>query len=103
MASETLKQDIETLNNRFSLNMFLTDLPRVLNNAFGVIQTALKQIYDASQDKITSDQAKFNRVEATTVIAKNLSLLNADNSDTISYDTITDILNRLEQIEQKIK
>lgn len=101
MASKISQNEINSLDERFSIGMFLADLPRVLNNAFGVVKRALN-FYDATKDKIETDNAKFSRLESTTIITKNLSLQNNGENDTITYDTIANILDRLEKLEGKV-
>jgi hypothetical protein len=103
MNDNNLKNDIDSLDNRFSINMFLTDLPRVLNNTFSVLKKALNKFYDPTQNKLTSDIGKFTRVESNSIITRNLSLLNENGTDTISYDTIAELLKRVEELENKLK
>jgi NADH/NAD ratio-sensing transcriptional regulator Rex len=82
--------------------MFLADVPKTLNKALGIIKTVINKIYDPSQDKITSELANFTRVESNTIITRNLSLLNENGTDTLSYDVIEEILRRLDAIEAKV-
>lgn len=101
--STALKSEINSLDTRLSVNMFLADIPKVVNNAFNVIKTALNSFYDAAQGKIFSDLAKFTRLEADTIITKNISLLNGDSSDTITFDVINEVSERLTRIEKELK
>ena len=99
MSNSILKNDINTLDSRISMRMFIADLPRVLNEMFKVIKTVFNTIYDPDTNKLKADSAEIRTLRATTIISNNVAISSQDSTKTINYEQLEDISRRLTQIE----
>lgn len=100
MASQITKQDLQELTTKFSIRNFLTDLPRMLNDAFTVIYKAFLSFYDPDSDTISSDKANIGYLKATTIVAKNLTFTNEVGEEIDYHDLISQIQTLKERVDR---
>lgn len=83
----TLSQFSE-LKEKFSIRNFISDLPRMLNNAFTVIYEVITQFYDITNDKIDVTSAKITYLNADTIVSNNITF-NSSTGETFNYANLT--------------
>lgn len=82
----------------FSVKNFISDLPRLLNSVMKLIYTCITKFYSIDEDKIKCNKAEIDYINATTIVAQNLTF-KGDNGVMYRYD---DIANRIAQIENRL-
>ena len=95
------ESEVRSKCTKFSIKNFITDLPRMLNEAFGTICDCIFSFYDADNGDIhLKNIAKLEAsyIDATTVVAQNLRFKGSDGT-MYNYNDIGSIL---EKIEKKI-
>lgn len=97
-----LQDNINTLDNRFGMRMFIADLPRVLNETFNVIKNVFVKIYDANENKLKADKADITTLTSSTIITNNIVIKDSSTGKTLSFNELDDIVKIKEDIE-KIK
>ena len=96
------QNDIDTLDTRFSMRMFIADLPRVLNEAFALIKKIINKIYDCTKDEIKVSSINTTTVKASTIITNSISLRDSSSGRTINYGEIDDMKNDIERIKEEL-
>jgi hypothetical protein len=100
MTGKVLQDNINTLDSRFNMRMFLADMPRVLNETFKVIKSALTKVYNAETDELQSTKVKTGTLQASTVIANNISFKGGDDSKTLRYEEVLEIKKLADSIKK---
>lgn len=99
----TVKQnDIDTLDTRFGMRMFIADLPRVLNEAFALIKKIINKIYDCEKNEIKVSSIDTTTVKASTIITNSIALRDDVSGKTINYGEIDDMRNDIERIKEEL-
>lgn len=93
MTENVTQENINNLDKQFNIRMFISDMPRVLNDIFKTIKNVILNIYDVENKTLKSKKGEFETVTTSTIITNNIAL-KGDNK-TISY-------NELEQIKNDI-
>ena len=99
MTGRQLKDNINTLDSRFNIRMFISDLPRVLNETFSVIKNAFG-FYDAENNKIEITRIDVGTLQASTVITNNIAFKDSSSNKTINFQEIEEISNRYNAIPE---
>jgi cytidylate kinase len=99
MTGRQLKDNINTLDSRFNIRMFIADLPRVLNETFSVIKNAFG-FYDAENNKIEITRIDVGTLQASTVITNNIAFKDSSSNKTINFQEIEEISNRYNAIPE---
>lgn len=86
--------DFKDLKNKFSIRNFITDLPRMLNEAFTVIYEVVTKFYDISNDKIKVNSADIDYLRATTIVSNNITF-NSSTGETFNYANLTNEIDEL--------
>ncbi len=99
--SNVNKKELQNLGSKFSISNFLTDLPRMLNDAFGTVVKYILNFYDPDNHNIgTGTKGSINKIsatyiDATTVVAQNLRF-KGKNGQVYNFEDIGDMLVELE-------
>ena len=93
------RDELNALSKKFSISNFLTDLPRMLNDAFDVVVKYILKFYDPDRNSIKVDKLDATYIDATTIVAQNIRF---KGSNGVIYD-YKDIGSILENIQKKIK
>ena len=96
------QNDIDTLDTRFSMRMFIADLPRVLNEAFALIKKIINKIYDCTKDEIKVSSINTTTVTASTIITNRIAFKSNVPGDTITYDEIQEMKSAIERIKEEL-
>ena len=99
MGSTKLKENINSLDARFSMRMFISDLPRVLNEAFMVVKNVFNSFYDAEKDEISTTTINVGTLKSSTIITNNIAIKDSSSGKTINYEELYEIKERLSKIE----
>ena len=102
MASNNITiSELQKLCNKFSIKNFLTDLPRMLNEAFTVIYECITGLYNPDEGSVRCNKIDATYIDATTIVAQNLRFKGPDGV-MYNYNDIGQVLadmeNRLEGI-----
>ena len=92
------ESEIRSKCTKFSIKNFISDLPKMLNDAFNTICDCIFSFYDADNGEIhLKNIAKIEAsyIDATTVIAQNLRF-KGSNGTIYNYNDIGSILERIE-------
>ena len=93
-----------TLNNlkdlctKFSVRNFITDLPRMLNDAFMVIYNVITKFYDIDNDKIRATKGDIDYLTASTLVTNNLTF----NSSTGEKFNYSELVSEISSLKEKI-
>ena len=82
----------------FSVKNFISDLPRLLNEAMKLIYMCITKFYSIDEDKIKCNKADIDYINATTIVTQNLTF-RGTNGTIYRYE---DIVNRLSQMEDRL-
>ena len=93
-----MSDNLSSLSTKFSISNFLSDLPRMLNDAFGAIVECIMSFYDPESKALKSERLETNYIEATTIVTQNIRF-NSDNG--VVYD-LENIGNEIEDIKRKL-
>ncbi len=94
------KEDIDSLDNRFSMRMFIADLPRVLNETFSLIKTIINKIYNAETNELKAKSIDVETVKARAIITNSIAF--RSNEDTITYGEIQEMKSAIERIKEEL-
>lgn len=98
MPNTTSKIDsLNKLTSLLSVKNFITDIPRLINNAFGTIVNCILDFYNPDSKTINVNRINSTYVNATTVTATNLIIGTANGK--VNY---ADIAQRLNAIETRL-
>jgi len=102
MAENQRKTQLESLKHALSVKTFITDIPRIINNALALLVNTIFSFYTPT-DATHGDISNINRIDctylnATTVKARNL-VISTDNGN-MDY---SDIVRRLQLLEEKVE
>ena len=92
------RDELNALSKKFSISNFLTDLPRMLNDAFDVIVKYILKFYDPDRNSIKVDKLDATYIDTTTIVAQNLRF-KGSNGVIYNYEDIGSIL---DDIQKKI-
>jgi len=81
---------------KFSINNFVSDLPRLLNKAFSTLIDCITQFYNPDKDKITCSNADIEYLTVTSLVANNLSLRD-DAGAVYTLQGLADMVNELKE------
>ena len=94
--ADITKQQLNELKTKFSINNFLADLPRMLNDAFSTIVNSILGFYDPDTEKLKCKKLEATYIEATTIVAQNLRFKGA-NGTVYNYEDIGTLISKLEE------
>lgn len=103
--SNVNKKELQDLGSKFSISNFLTDLPRMLNDAFGTVVKYILNFYDPDNHGLgTGSKGPINKIsatyiDATTVVAQNIRFKGKSGH---VYD-LEDVADLLAGFEDKMK
>jgi len=106
MAEQERTTKLKALGNSFSVKSFISDLPRLINNALSTIVNVLLSFYTPTSDS-KGNIHDINRLECTyidavTVNARNLIITTA-NGEKVNYADLATKISKLESDLSKIK
>lgn len=93
-----MNEKIASIKNMFSIKNFITDLPRMLNNAFAIVSDVILKFYDADKNKLEATFVEADNITASTIITQNITFTGS-NGSRFKYD---DIATKLANLEEKI-
>lgn len=97
MTGKLLQDNINTLDSRFSMRMFISDLPRVLNETFSVIKNALV-FYKPQNDEIKVTNINVGTLQASTVITNNIAFKDTSTNKSINFNELEHIKEQYETV-----
>jgi len=103
--SNVNKKELQDLGSKFSISNFLTDLPRMLNDAFGTVVKYILNFYDPDNHNIgTGTKGAINKIsatyiDATTIVAQNFRFKGKSGH---VYE-LEDIADMIAEFEEKMK
>ena len=100
--STITRKEIDNLDTRFSMRMFIADLPRVLNETFSLIKTIINKIYNAETNELKANSIDVGTVKASTIITNSIAFKSNITGDTIKYDEIQEMKNAIERIKEEL-
>ena len=80
MSANVSTSDLKKLETKFSIKNFISDLPRMLNEAFSVIYKCITSFYDPDKDTLKSSSAEIDYITASTIVCQNITIKNSDSS-----------------------
>lgn len=96
MASSITNTELSKIKSAFSIKNFITDLPKMLNNVFTIIYKCITDFYDPDANKIKVNKLEAGYIDATTIVAQNLTF-KGSNGELYNYNDIATILEELER------
>lgn len=100
--STITRKEIDNLDTRFSMRMFIADLPRVLNETFSLIKTIINKIYNADTNELKAASIDVGTVKASTIITNSIAFKSNITGDTIKYDEIQEMKSAIERIKEEL-
>ena len=100
--STITRKEIDNLDTRFSMRMFIADLPRVLNETFSLIKTIINKIYNADTNELKAASIDVGTVKASTIITNSIAFKSNETGDTIKYDEIQEMKSAIERIKEEL-
>lgn len=100
--STITRKEIDNLDTRFSMRMFIADLPRVLNETFSLIKTIINKIYNADTNELKATSIDVGTVKASTIITNSIAFKSNITGDTIKYDEIQEMKSAIERIKEEL-
>ena len=101
--STITRNEIDNLDTRFSMRMFIADLPRVLNETFSLIKTLINKIYNAGTDELKATSINVGTVKASTIITNSIAFKSNEPGDTtITYGEIQEMKSAIESIKEEL-
>lgn len=95
------KDELNALSKKFSISNFLTDLPRMLNEAFGTIVKYILKFYDPDENRIRCERLDATYINATTIVAQNLRF-RGKNGAVYDYTDLGSIVEQCEKLINEI-
>lgn len=87
------KNEVQALGTKFSIKNFISNLPNMLNNAFGILSNVIISFYDPDTKTLTAIKAEIDTINATTIITKNIRF-SSSTDEIMSYeDLVAEIVN----------
>ena len=80
---------------QFSIKNFISDLPRLLNDAFKTVCDCINGFYDSEKDEINVQKANIDYIVATTIVAQNMKIADSS-SGTYNFQSLIDRIEALE-------
>lgn len=96
MASSITNAELSKIKSSFSIKNFIADLPKMLNNVFTIIYKCITDFYDPDANKIKVNKLEAGYIDATTIVAQNLTF-KGSNGELYNYNDIATILGELER------
>lgn len=100
--STITRNEIDNLDTRFSMRMFIADLPRVLNETFSLIKTIINKIYNTEIDELKAASINVETVKASTIITNSIAFKSNEPGDTITYGEIQEMKSAIERIKEEL-
>jgi len=94
MSSSITLSEFEKIKNFFSIKNFIPDVPRMLNEVFTKIFTCITDFYDPDNNSISCNRLKVGYIDATTIVAQNLTF-KGQNGELYNYNDIAKIIDDL--------
>lgn len=98
--STITRKEIDNLDTRFSMRMFIADLPRVLNETFSLIKTIINKIYNADINELKAKSIDVETVKTRAIITNSIAF--RSNEDTITYGEIQEMKSAIERIKEEL-
>ncbi len=97
--SKINQSEIDSLDTRFSMRMFIADLPRVLNEAFALIKKFINTIYNCDTNELHATSMYTKTLKASTIITNNIAFQDSAGQKNITYGEIEDMKIAIERIK----
>lgn len=97
--SKIYQSEIDSLDTRFSMRMFIADLPRVLNEAFALIKKFINTIYNCDTNELRATSMDTKTLKASTIITNNIAFQDSSGQKNITYGEIEDMKIAIERIK----
>lgn len=94
--ADITKEQLNGLKTKFSINNFLADLPRLLNEAFTTVVNSILGFYDPDSGILKCKKLEATYIDATTIVAQNLRF-KGNNGTLYNFDDIASIIGNLEK------
>lgn len=95
------KETLQSLSKKFSINNFVADLPRMLNDAFNTVVSCILDFYNPDEQSVSLNKVKATYIDATTVTAQNMKFKGND-GELYNYKELLDKILVLENAISKI-
>lgn len=95
MASIT-SEDFAKIKTAFSIKNFIPDVPRMLNEVFTKIYNCVTKFYDIDENEISCSKLKAGYIDATTIVAQNLTF-KGQSGELYNYNDIASIITELRE------
>ena len=96
MKSSVTNNELSKIQSAFSIKNFIADLPKMLNNTFTTIYKCITDFYDPDSNKIKCNKMEVGYIDATTIVAQNLTF-KGSNGEMYNYNDIATIIGELER------
>ena len=96
MKSSVTNNELSKIQSAFSIKNFIADLPKMLNNIFTTIYKCITDFYDPDSNKIKCNKIEAGYIDATTIVAQNLTF-KGSNGEMYNYNDIATIIGELER------